>query len=150
MLFGCHQWSLGETQPGGAEKEGCRQGKGSPAVPVTQEEAKVRSVRKEEEEEKDFRGKETQKNTLTLLSCSLGRRLLGFCFVVFFVDFFFSAKGRFSLTSGSDEPQSEDREPEKSPLEVRRLSRWISATTGPAPSGAPRAHPRSPSRLFAS
>lgn len=89
MLFGCHQWSLGETRPGGAEREGCRQGKGSPVVPVTQEEAKVRSVRKEEEEEKDFRGKETQKNTLTLLSCSLGRRLLGFCFVVFLLIFFF-------------------------------------------------------------
>lgn len=54
------------------QRDGCRQVKGSPAVPVTQEEAKVRSARKEEEEEKDFRGEGKQKNTLTRLSCSLG------------------------------------------------------------------------------
>lgn len=63
----------GRNTAGRSREGGLQAGQGLPEVPVTQEEAKVRSVRKEEEEEKDFRGKEKQKNTLTLLSCSLGR-----------------------------------------------------------------------------
>lgn len=103
--------SGGKTCPGGAAAKGhgLRQVKGSCLVLVTQEEGKGQLARKEEDNNLEGK-KERKKNTSRLLSCSLGR--------------VFAAKGKFSLTSGREEPQREDGENgKKSLLEVGRCFR---------------------------